>query len=128
MKVLVVDDNETNLKILSLILSKDGYEVHTTHSPENVLERMENFIPDIILLDINMPKISGYDLCREIKFSEQFKDIPIIFISALADAQDIVKGFHMGAVDYITKPFKSEEVRVRVSTHFFTGKACPVKG
>lgn len=116
-KVLAVDDNETNLKILSLILSKDGYEVHTTHTPENVIERMETSLPDIILLDINMPKISGFDLCREIKFSEKFKDIPIIFISALSEAEDIVKGFHMGAVDYITKPFKSEEVRARVSTH-----------
>lgn len=117
MKVLVVDDNETNLKILKLILEKDNYEIHTTHSPENVIERMETFAPDIILLDINMPKISGYDLCREIKFSEKYKDIPVIFISALSDAQDIVKGFAMGAVDYVTKPFKSEEVRARVSTH-----------
>lgn len=117
MNILVVDDNETNLKILSLILSKDGYEIHTTHSPENVIERMETFKPDMILLDINMPKISGYDLCREIKFEEKYKDIPVIFISALADSEDIVKGFNMGAVDYITKPFKSEEVRVRVSTH-----------
>lgn len=117
MRILVVDDNETNLKILKLILEKDDYEVHTTQSPENVLEKLENILPDIILLDINMPKISGYDLCREIKFSERFKDIPIMFISALSDAQDIVKGFHMGAVDYVTKPFKSEEVRARIATH-----------
>lgn len=117
MKILVVDDNETNLKILKLILEKDNYEVHTTHSPENVIEHLDTFLPDIILLDINMPRISGYDLCREIKFSEKYKDIPIIFISALSDAQDIVKGFQMGAVDYVTKPFKSEEVKARVSTH-----------
>jgi len=117
MKILVVDDNETNLKILKLILEKDGYEIHTTQSPECVVERMDVFFPDIILMDINMPKKSGYELCRDIKFLDNLKHIPIIFISALTDSEDIVKGFHMGAVDYITKPFKSEEVRARVSTH-----------
>ena len=117
MRILVVDDNETNLKIIKLILEKDNYEVHTTHSPETVIEKLEIILPDIILLDINMPKISGYDLCREIKFNEKFADIPIMFISALSDAQDIVKGFNMGAVDYVTKPFKSEEVRARIATH-----------
>jgi len=117
MKILVVDDNETNLKIIKLILEKDNYEVHTTHSPETVLEKLDIISPDIILLDINMPKISGYDLCREIKFNEKFADIPIMFISALSDAQDIVKGFHLGAVDYVTKPFKSEEDRARIATH-----------
>lgn len=117
MKILIVDDNETNLKVLNLILGKDGYEIHTTHSPEAVIDRLETFLPDLILLDINMPKISGYDLCREIKFIDKYKDIPIIFISALTDAEDIVKGFHMGAVDYVIKPFKSEEVRARIATH-----------
>lgn len=117
MKILIVDDNETNLKILSLILSKDGYNVHTTKLPENVPNILEIFSPHLILLDINMPKKSGFDLCRELKFSEQFKNIPIIFISALSDSQDIVKGFNMGAIDYITKPFKSEEVRARIATH-----------
>lgn len=117
MKILIVDDNETNLKILNLILAKDGYEIHTTHTPENVLERMESFLPDLILLDINMPKKSGYELCRDIKFTEEYKEIPIIFISALTESEDIVKGFTMGAVDYVIKPFKSEEVRARVATH-----------
>lgn len=117
MKVLVVDDNETNLKVLNLILAKDGYEIHTTHSPEVVLERMETFLPDVILLDVNMPKKSGYELCRDIKFDERYKEIPIMFISALSEVDDIVKGFNMGAVDYVVKPFKSEEVRARVATH-----------
>lgn len=115
-KILVVDDNETNLKVLSLILAKDGYEVRTTQNPDSVLEKLNKDI-DLILLDVNMPGKSGYDLCREIKFKEDYKDIPIIFISALSDAGDIVKGFTFGAVDYITKPFKAEEVRARVATH-----------
>lgn len=117
MKILVVDDNDINLKILKLILEKDDYEVHTTQSPESFMERLDALMPDLVLMDINMPRISGYDLCREMKFSEKFCDIPVMFISALSDAQDIVKGFNMGAVDYITKPFRSEEVRARVSTH-----------
>lgn len=117
MKILIVDDNETNLKVLNLILAKAEYDIHTTHSPESVIDRLEIFFPDLILLDINMPKISGYDLCKEIKSIDKFKDIPIIFISALTDSEDIVKGFKMGAVDYVIKPFKSEEIKARVSTH-----------
>lgn len=115
MKILVVDDNETNLKILSLILAKDDYEVHTTHSPKLVMERLV-CNPDLILLDVNMPEKSGYEVCKEIKAIEEYKDIPIIFISALSDSENIVKGFAMGAADYITKPFKSDEVRVRIAT------------
>ncbi len=117
MRVLIVDDNETNLKVLKLMLEKEGLEIRTTYSPESVIDRIDAFIPDIVLLDVNMPKKNGYELCNDFKCSEKLKDIPIIFISALSEGEDIAKGFKTGAVDYITKPFKSEEVRARVATH-----------
>lgn len=115
-KILIVDDNETNLKILSLILKKDGYDVVTLKNPESFFEIL-TVDTELVLLDINMPVKSGFDLCLELKENDKFKNIPIIFISALSDSEDIVKGFSYGAVDYITKPFKAEEVRARVSTH-----------
>src|SRR5574344_2247876 len=115
-KILVVDDNDTNLKILSIILAKDEYEVHTTKNAEEVLTKLCSGF-DLLLLDINMPKKSGYEICRDMQFDKKLKEIPVIIISALTDSNDIVKAFTCGAVDYITKPFKSEEVRARVKTH-----------
>lgn len=116
-KILIVDDNETNLKILTLILKKDAYRVLQVTDPKVVRSLVLQEKPDLILLDVNMPDINGFDLAERLKKDPQVEDIPIIFISALSNSSDVAKGFAVGAVDYITKPYKAEEARVRIKTH-----------
>ncbi|MDD3237976.1 MAG: response regulator [Candidatus Gastranaerophilales bacterium] len=116
-RILIVDDNETNLKILNLILTKAGYSVIALNDALQVLSVAISKVPDLILLDINMPDIDGFTLCELLKNEDVTKNVPVIFISALSEADDIVNGFTQGAVDYITKPYKAEEVKIRVATH-----------
>jgi len=116
-KILIVDDMPDNVRLLSSILSRKGFELISAYSGQMALESLQNVQPDLILLDINMPGMSGYDLCEIIKQNKLTKDIPIIFISALHDIQNVVHGFALGGVDYITKPFQLEEVIARVNTH-----------
>ncbi|GBF23174.1 putative two-component system response regulator [Candidatus Gastranaerophilus sp. (ex Termes propinquus)] len=115
--ILVVDDNPVNTKVLSLILKDEGYTITCQNDPKKVGEEIAQSPPSIILLDVDMPEVSGFDICAELKSSKLYSDIPIIFISAMANTEDIVKGFQLGAADYITKPFRAEEVRARLSTH-----------
>lgn len=115
--ILIVDDNATNLKILELILQKDGYNVLSAQGAKDALNLLENKFPNLILTDIHMPGTDGYEFCIKLKGDNKLKDIPIIFISALSDEDDLVKGFNIGGVDYVTKPFKAEEVRSRVANH-----------
>lgn len=110
--ILIVDDVPENLQLLSQILKEKNYKVRTLPSGKLVMKSIENSKPDIILLDVTMPDINGYDVCKMIK--EKYKDIPIIFISALNDTFDKIKGFNSGGVDYITKPFQVEEVYSRI--------------
>ncbi|MCT7950572.1 PleD family two-component system response regulator [Ancylothrix sp. C2] len=112
--ILVVDDTPDNLRVLSSIFKVRGYEVRKALDAKMALIACEKLLPDIILLDINMPEMNGYQLCEYLKSRKETQDIPIIFISALTDAFDIVKGFKCGGSDYITKPFHVEEVVVRV--------------
>lgn len=114
--VLVVDDQMTNLKILSSILSKE-YSLGIANSGENAMKYLESNMPDLILLDIMMPEMDGYEVCKRIKQSTKHKDIPIIFLTAKTDIDDVIKGFEYGAVDYITKPFNISELKVRVRNH-----------
>lgn len=114
--VMIVDDTPANLKLLSDILSPE-YTIRPASSGALALQSLEYATPDIILLDIRMPGMDGYEVCSTIKADGNTCDIPIIFISALDDVADKVKGFALGAVDYITKPFQSEEVLARVETH-----------
>ena len=115
--ILIVDDNSENLTVLSSLLSKE-YDVSVAKSGERALEILQSGrLFDLILLDIIMPEMDGFKLCSLIKADERFKDIPIIFISALTEIESKVKGFQMGGVDYITKPFQKEEVLARVKTH-----------
>lgn len=114
--VLVVDDNQMNIDLLVNMLVRYDYEVHTAMRGNTAIEIAQREIPNIILLDITMPGMNGYETCRAIKKIEALAEIPIIFISALDDTNDIIEGFEAGAVDYITKPFKYREVIARLQT------------
>ncbi|MEL7354920.1 MAG: response regulator [Cyanobacteria bacterium J06560_6] len=112
--VLVVDDTPTNLQVLFDLLQGQNYRVATANNGETAIARLDAFLPDIILLDVMMPGIDGFETCRRIKAKDATKDIPIIFMTALSDAADKVKGLTLGAVDYITKPLQHEEVLARI--------------
>jgi PAS domain S-box-containing protein len=116
-RILVVDDATANLQILTNLLTEHGYAVHPASTGKLALEFVQTIIPDLILLDIRMPGMDGYEVCRRLKADERTESIPVIFISILEDERDKVKGFQAGAVDYITKPFQPDEVLARVGTH-----------
>ncbi len=116
-QVLVVDDTPANLKLLVDILSIAGYSVRPAPSGKLALRSIALEQPDLILLDINMPDMNGYEVAEEIRKNENYRLIPIIFISALDDTSNKVKGFEAGGVDYITKPFQPAEVIARINTH-----------
>ncbi len=115
--VLIVDDNAINLKVISDYLKNFGFGIMVARSGEIALKRVQYALPDIILLDIMMPGINGFETCERLKADEHTKDIPVIFMTALSDAEDKVKGFEAGAVDYVTKPLQYSEVLARVTTH-----------
>ncbi len=116
-RVLVVDDNAENLRFLSKLLSEEGYSARPANSGPLALESIRNRKPDLILLDIKMPGMDGYEVCRQLKADEQTREIPIVFLSALDDPVDKVRAFDLGGVDYITKPIQREELLARVRTH-----------
>ncbi len=115
--ILIVDDIPENLRLISLILKEHGYNIRVLRSGKRVMSSVLFSLPDLILLDIMMPEIDGYEVCRQLKSDEKTSKIPVIFISALDDMVDKVKAFSVGGVDYISKPFQAEEVLVRVQTH-----------
>jgi len=115
--ILLVDDNLSNLQVLIDYLNKSGYKTLVARSGNRAIRQLEFVRPDLILLDILMPGIDGYETCRQLKEDKNTKDIPVIFITALTETYDKVRGFKMGAVDFITKPFQHEEVLARVTTH-----------
>ncbi len=115
--ILVVDDAPANLRLLVEILSDYGYRVRPAVNGSLALSGARAIAPDVILLDINLPDMSGYEICQQLKADEKTRDIPVIFISALDDVFDKVKAFGVGGVDYITKPFQIDEVLARVQAH-----------
>jgi adenylate cyclase len=115
--ILVVDDMPVNLSLLAEMLSGRGYDVRVTRSPHFALRSMQFALPHLILLDICMPEMDGYQVCQVLKADQRTRDIPVIFISALDSTLDKVKAFEIGGVDYITKPFEAVEVLARVETH-----------
>jgi signal transduction histidine kinase len=115
--ILIVDDSLANLRLLTQMLARRGYKVRPLTSGLQALEAARLTPPDLILLDIMMPEIDGYEVCERLKADAQTRDIPVIFISALGETQDKVKAFTVGGVDYIPKPFQVEEVLARVETH-----------
>jgi PleD family two-component response regulator len=115
--ILVVDDNPDNLRLISRILKDSHYKIRLAPNGERALATIRKEAPDLILLDIMMPVMDGFEVCSQLKADQKTTGIPVIFISALDETIDKVKAFSMGGVDYISKPFKSEEVLARVRTH-----------
>lgn len=116
-RVLVVDDTPANLAVLKETLTPEGYKLAFANTGEKALEIAPQIKPDLILLDVMMPGIDGYETCTRLKADEKTKDIPIIFITAKKETEDIVHGFKVGGIDYVPKPFQQEEVCSRVRTH-----------
>ncbi len=115
--ILIVDDTPENLTILTRMLIEQGYLVHSAINGEVALKAVQKILPDLILLDIMMPGMDGYEICRQLKADEKTRDIPVIFMSALDETMDKVKAFEVGGVDYVTPPFQTEEVLARIETH-----------
>jgi len=114
--ILVIDDMPDNIRLLSTMLLKQGYSVRKALNGEIALRAAQLAPPDLILLDINMPEMNGYEVCKRLKSNAQTHSIPVIFLSALDDVFDKVQAFQVGGVDFITKPFYFEEVFVRIQT------------
>jgi signal transduction histidine kinase len=115
--ILIIDDTPANLDVISDTLTDAGFEVAIARTGERALKQLQHQLPDLILLDVMMPGISGFEVCRQLKADARTQDIPILFMTALSDTGNKVKGFELGAVDYITKPFQEVEVLARVRTH-----------
>jgi two-component system sensor histidine kinase/response regulator len=112
--ILIVDDQPTNLKMLFSFLQEASFKVLVAKTGESAIKKLQKVSPDLILLDVTMPGIDGFETCRRLKASTETKDIPVIFMTALSETTDKIKGFKLGAVDYITKPFQQDEVLARI--------------
>ncbi len=115
--IMVVDDTPANLNLLQKMLQTKGYRVLAFPDGKMALAAVARHAPDLILLDINMPEMDGFEVCERLKADAVLKEIPVIFISALTETEDKVKAFALGGVDYVTKPFQFEEINSRVETH-----------
>lgn len=116
-RILIVDDLPANLDVLLGVLSEAGYTVRVADSGEGALARLDRVRPDLILLDVNMPGLDGYETCRRLKADDRWSETPVLFLTAQDDPGDKVRGFEVGAVDYITKPLHPQEVLARVRAH-----------
>jgi two-component system sensor histidine kinase/response regulator len=116
-KVIVIDDNTVSLVLIAKILNSAGYKAIVTDDATSALEKIRQDKPSLIILDIEMPEINGFELCRKIKTQDDLKDIPVIFLTANQETDTMVEGFQSGGVDFITKPFRKEELYVRVRNH-----------
>ncbi len=116
-QILIVDDTPANIDVLDQFLEQEGYRISVASSGEAAIELIHKTLPDLILLDVMMPGIDGFETCRRLKKIEPAAEIPVIFITAKNETADIVKGFTLGGVDYITKPFRQEEVLARIRIH-----------
>jgi len=116
-RILIVDDTPSNIQMLTTILKDKGYQISVATNGRRALEVMERIQPDLVLLDVMMPEMDGFETCSRIKASDQWSHIPIIFLTSKTDTEDIVHGFELGAVDYVGKPFNPHELLARVNTH-----------
>ncbi|PSB03730.1 hybrid sensor histidine kinase/response regulator, partial [filamentous cyanobacterium Phorm 46] len=115
--ILIVDDNPNNLAVLFDFLTESGFKVLVARTGESAIKKAEYSLPDLILLDVLMPGIDGFETCRRLKAGDLTKDIPVIFMTALNETENKIKGFSLGAVDYVTKPIQNEEVLARAQAH-----------
>jgi two-component system sensor histidine kinase/response regulator len=116
-ELLIVDDNPENLRVLNSMLQQEGYSVRAAKNAKQALASIGISEPDLVLLDVHMPEMDGFELCKHIKNNSKYQNLPIIFLSALDDTFNKKLGFEAGAVDYMTKPFDIEEVKIRIKTH-----------
>lgn len=121
--ILIVDDNPQNIQLLGSIIDQDAYDLAFATRGADALDYLQTEIPDLILLDVMMPELDGYTVCERIKEDNRLKDIPIIFLTAKKEAEDIVKGFKVGGVDYITKPFYPVELIARIENQLAIKRA-----
>ncbi len=115
--VFIVDDIAKNLQVLGTILKQHNYKIAFATNGKQALENINNISPDLILLDVMMPDLDGFEVCKRLKADEKTKEIPVIFLTAKTEIEDVVNGFELGAVDYVTKPFNATELLARVNTH-----------
>ncbi len=115
--ILIVDDNPQNLQYLGTLLSESGHELGFARDGNKALEFVKDREPDLVLLDIMMPEMDGYEVCRRLKSDMGTRHIPVIFLTAKTETEDIVRGFEVGGADYVTKPFNGAELLARVRTH-----------
>jgi diguanylate cyclase (GGDEF)-like protein len=115
--ILIVDDTPVNLQLLKRLLTQQGYDINSATDGTSAIAKAMADLPDLILLDIMMPDMDGFQVCQILKADERLRSVPVIFISALAQLNDKVRAFQVGGVDYISKPYQPEEVLVRVATH-----------
>jgi len=104
-RILIVDDVKKNIQVLGNILKKEEYQINVAMNGIQALKLVNKVVPDLILLDVMMPEMDGFETCKNLKASSKTRDIPVIFLTAKTEVEDIVKGFELGAVDYVTKPF-----------------------
>jgi serine phosphatase RsbU (regulator of sigma subunit) len=116
-RILIVDDTPANIQILSGILKERGYQLSIATNGKQALQVLEKIRPDLILLDVMMPEMDGFETCSHIKNSQSWHDIPVIFLTSKMETEDIVSGFEIGAVDYVGKPFNTHELLARINTH-----------
>ncbi|MBN2423752.1 MAG: response regulator [Calditrichaceae bacterium] len=115
--IMVVDDSQENIRLLEIILKKANYEVLSAQSGRKALDIINAVIPDLILLDVMMPQLNGYQVCKLLKKDAKLQSIPIIFLTSMSGTEDIVKGFEAGAADYVFRPFNRVELLARLKTH-----------
>jgi len=118
LSILVVDDNQMNLMVMRSMFKYQEYQVYYADCGKRAIEMAREYRPDMILLDVVMPDMSGFEVCRILKEDDYFKDIPVLFITAADEIEFIINGFEAGGVDYVTKPFRKEEIMLRIKTHF----------
>ncbi len=115
-RVMIVDDTPQNIQVLGATLRRENYQIYVAQNGLQALEMLKEVLPDLILLDVMMPELDGFETCKHLKAQERTRVIPIIFLTAKSETNDIVRGFELGAVDYVTKPFNANELLIRVRT------------
>ncbi len=116
-RILIVDDTVKNIQVLGTVLKEEGYQINVAQNGQQALDVVGKVHPDLILLDVMMPVMDGFEACKQLKENPETEEIPIIFLTAKVETDDVVKGFELGAVDYVTKPFNTIELLTRVNTH-----------